>query len=83
MSKNYLTVEEAITELKLGKKIKNIDWGNKHYHHLEIIRTQEFKDDNISSQPFIALMYENAGFMPHPYAFTDLDIIGGESWVVV
>lgn len=81
--KKYLTFEEAVTELKSGKKIKNADWNNKHYQYLEIIYTQDFDDEKISPQRFIACFFKNGLLMPHPYSFTDLDIISDQSWMVV
>ena len=79
----YLTFEEAIVALKAGKCVRNVDWGNEHYSHLKIIHSQEFADEKVSSQPFIACFFHNGLYMPHPYEFTDLDIIGGEGWELV
>lgn len=88
MKKNYLTFVQAVLEVQAGKKIVNLDWGNKYYHHLAVIRTQEFEDKNIQSQPFIAMFFQNGGtkesprLLPHPYVFDGLDLVC-ECWIVI
>ena len=82
MGEKYLKFEDALILLKSGKKIRNEEWGDTAYHHLEVIQTQEFENENIISQSFIALFYENSGFLPHPYSFNDMDIFNS-AWIVL
>ena len=78
----YLKFEEMLPELRKGKKAKMVDWDDPHYAYIQEIRTQEFEEDNISSQPFVALFYNNGGLMPHPYSFPNYDIMGGQ-WEII
>ena len=83
---SYLKFEEVLPLVREGKKARMVDWGDPMYAYIQKIRTQEFKEENmeddIISQPFIALFYSNGGYMPHPYSFPSYDILAGQ-WEIV
>lgn len=79
---SYLTFEEILPAIREGKKARMVDWDDPMYAYIQQIRTQEFEDEKISSQPFIALFFDNGLLMPHPYSFPSYDILGGQ-WEII
>ncbi len=79
---SYLKFEDILPSIREGKKARMVDWDDPMYAYIQQIRTQEFEDKKIMSQPFIAMFFDNGGLMPHPYSYPSYDILAGR-WEIV